>query len=387
MKIGIDIRCLEGQKKTGVEEYTINLLRNILDSDKKNEYVLFFNALKGKTLDLKWLNKYPNVKIKSFRYPNKIFNLLAWYFNWPKIDRLVGGVDIFWMPNINFGAFSKKTKLIITMHDLSFEIMPENFPWKTRLWHFLINPKKLCKKADKIVAVSDSTKKDLEIFYKEDTEKVSVIHSAVSDDFKILDRNDSKMIEVKEKYGLPYHFILYLGTIEPRKNIVGITKAYNQLRRIKNQNLDRYKLVIAGAKGWKENGIIEEMNKSPFQNDILLLGFIDSKDKPYLYNLASLFVYPSFFEGFGFPPLEAMNCGIPVITSNNSSLPEVVGNAGILIDPEKPDELYKAMRETLLNKDFRVKMRQKGLERAKTFSWKSCAEQFLEEVDKVGKQS
>ena len=383
MRIGVDIRCLEGQRKTGVEEYTINLLKNILDLDKKNEYVLFFNALKGRNLDLDWLKKYPNVKIKSFRYQNKFFNLFVWYFGWPKIDELVGGTDVFWMPNINFEAFSKKTKLIITMHDLSFDIMPETFPWKTRFWHFLINPKKLCQKADKIIAVSASTKNDLELFYKINSQKISVIHSAVRNDFKIINRNDPEMLEVKEKYELPYHFILYLGTIEPRKNIISIVKAYNQLRRLKNPELDKYKLIIAGAKGWKENGVTKEIKNSPFRSDIVLLGFVESENKPYLYNLASLFVYPSFFEGFGFPPLEAMKSGVPIITSNNSSLPEIVGEAGIMIDPEKPDELFKAMREILLSKDLRSKMREKGLKRAQNFDWQKTAEEFLEVLKNI----
>ena len=406
MTIGIDIRCLEGQRKTGVEEYTINLLKNILDLDKKNDYVLFFNSLKGRDLDIGWLEKYPNVKIKSFRYPNKIFNVFTWYFNWPKIDRLIGGADIFWMPNINFGAFSENTKLLLTMHDLSFEVMPETFPLKTRLWHFMINPKKLCQRAEKIIAVSASTKNDLELFYEihphtnsnkdyispttnknigvgVNPEKISAIHSAAQDDFKVIDRNDLKMLEVKEKYNLPYNFVLYLGAIEPRKNIISIVKAYNQLRRLKNQELDKYKLVIAGAKGWKENGLEKEIKKSPFQSDIISLGFIEPEDKPHLYNLSSLFVYPSFFEGFGFPPLEAMSSGVPVVTSNNSSLPEIVGDAGIMIDAEKPDELFKAMREVLLSKDLRNNLREKGLKRARNFSWQKSAEEFLELVDKM----
>ena len=383
MRIGIDIRCLEGQKKTGVEEYAINLLKNIFELDRKNEYVLFFNASKGDDLELDWISKYPNVKIKGFRYPNKLFNLFVWYFNWPKIDRLIGGVDIFWMPNINFGAFSKNTKLILTMHDLSFEIMPENFPWKTRLWHFLINPKKLCQRADKIITVSNSTKNDLEIFYKIHPRKIIAIHSAVSGDFGIIDRNNMRLLKIKDEYNLPYNFILYLGTIEPRKNIVGIIKAYNQIRKLENPELDKYRLVIAGAKGWKEKRIKEEIEKSPFRSDIMTLGFVKAEDKPYLYNLASLFVYPSFLEGFGFPPLEAMNSGVPVITSNNSALPEIVGEAGVMIDPEKPDELYKAMREVLLNKDLRNNLREKGLKRAENFDWQKSAEEFLDILCKL----
>jgi glycosyltransferase involved in cell wall biosynthesis len=385
MRIGIDIRCLQEGRKTGVEEYTLNLLRNIFELDNRNDYVLFFNSWKKSKLDLEWTKKYPNVKIKKFNYPNKLLNLCIWYFKLPRMEKLVGEMDIFFMPNINFCSLFKKTKLILTIHDLSFELFPENFSWKSRLWHFLINPQKLCRRADKIISVSESTKNDICTFYKINPKKIEAIHSSISDEFRIIDRNESKMIEVKEKYKLPYNFILYLGTMEPRKNIIGLIKAYNHFRSLKNQELDKYKLVIAGAKGWKENGISKELERSPFREDILNIGFIEPENKPYLYNLASLFVYPSFFEGFGFPPLEAMKCCVPVITSNSSSFPEIVGKAGVLIDPERPDEISKAMQEILLNKDFKNKLKEDGLKKANSFDWKISAEKFLEEIDKIVK--
>lgn len=385
MRIGIDIRCLEEGRKTGVEEYTLKLLENIFKLDKENEYVLFLNSFKGSKINTDWTEKYRNVKIKGFKYPNKLLNLFFWYLDWPKIDKLLGKLDVFFMPNINFGSVSKATKLMLTVHDLSFELLPETFSLKRRLWHFFVNPKRICRKAEKIIAVSESTKNDIGIFYNIPKEKIEVIHSAVSEDFQVISRNDPKMLKVKERYGLPFNFILYLGAMEPRKNIVGIIRAYNQLRRLKNQEFDRYKLVIAGAKGWKEKEILKEIEKSPFRKDILDIGFVDSEDKPYLYNLASLFVYPSLFEGFGFPPLEAMKCGVPVITSNNSSLPEIVGNAGIMIDPERPDEIYKAMKEILLNKDLKNKLQKRGLKKSQNFDWKISAKKFLNEIDKMSK--
>ena len=316
MRIGIDVRCLSEGRRTGVEEYTLNLLRGLFEKDKQNEYVLFFNSFKKTPANFNWIKKYPNVKLKQFHVPNKLLNFSFWYLGWPKIDRLLGGVEIFFMPNIIFGSVSRKTKLLLTMHDLSFERYPETFSWSRRLWHVFINSKKICRRADKIIAVSDSTKDDLVTLYNIPPKKIEVIYSGVAEKFKIISRNDSEMIKVKEKYNLPYKFILYLGTIEPRKNIKTLVVAYQILKKYaqikKWETLEKYKLVIAGHKGWMNKKILEEISKTQKQlknpEDIQMINFVEEADKEYVLNLASLFVYPSIFEGFGFPPLEAMKC-------------------------------------------------------------------------------
>lgn len=377
MKIGIDIRCLAEGRKTGVEEYTLNLLQNIFETDGKNEFILFFNSFKKANVDFSWIKKYPNVSLRIFRFPNKILNFLFWYFNWPKIDRMLGGADVIFMPNIIFGGVSEKTKLIMTTHDLSFERYPETFSLKRKLWHMFVNPKKICEKADRIIAISNSTKSDICLLYGIRPEKIAVVYSGISDDFQIIDRNDSKFLEIKEKYKLPYNFILFFGTIEPRKNIIGLIRAYNQLRNLKNPEFDKYKLVISGSSGWKDKKIFAEIKKSLFAKDIIFAGFVDDADKAYIYNLASLFVYPSFFEGFGFPPLEAMKCGAPVIAANNSSLPEIIDGAGVMIDPDRSSEIFQAMREILSSREMREKMREKGISQSKKFNWRKAAEESL----------
>lgn len=377
-----------------MEEYTLNLLRNLFDHDAKNEYVLFFNSFKNPKINFDWIEKYPNVKIKKFRFPNKLLNFSFWYLGWPKIDKLIGGADIIFSPNIIFGSVSKKAKLVVTIHDLSFERYPETFSRKKRLWHIFINPKKLCRRADKIIAVSNSTKNDLVSIYHIDPEKIAVIYSGISEKFKIISRNDAKMIEVKEKYDLPYKFILYLGTIEPRKNIGAIIRAYESLRKYaKDNNLDnleKYKLIIAGHSGWMEKKIFSEISEiqSRLENpdDIRVINFVKDEDKEYVLNLASLFVYPSFFEGFGFPPLEAMKCGVPVIVSNNSSFPETVGDAGIMIDPDRPEEIYSAMKEFFYSKESRDKLKEKGVKKAVEFSWEKTAEEFLNLINGISKK-
>ena len=387
MRIGIDVRCLAEGRRTGVEEYTLNFLDNLFSLDTRNEYVLFFNSFKNSKTDFSWIEKYPNVFLKRSSFPNKLLNFSLWYLNWPKLDQLVGGTDIFFMPNIGFGSVSKKSRLIVTMHDLSFERYPETFSWKRRLWHMFINPKKICWRADKIIAVSESTRNDIIKIYGIDEKKINVVYSGIAEKFCVLDRNDEGLIKVKEKYGLPYKFILYLGTIEPRKNIVGIVRAYNDLqewaKKNKSEEFLKYKLIIAGSRGWLSEKIFREISKSEHKEDIGVLNFIQEKDKEFILNLSSLFVYPSLFEGFGFPPLEAMACGVPVIASNNSSLPEVVGNGGALIDPDKPDEIFHAMKEILSGSDLRGNIVAKGLAQAGKFSWEKAAEDFLKMINRM----
>jgi len=386
MRIGIDVRCLAKGRRTGVEEYTLNLLKNLFKIDSKNKYILFFNSYKASQACFGWIKDYPNVKIKVFRLPNKLLNFCFWYLGWPKIDKMIGGCDIFFMPNIIFGSASRKTKLIVTIHDLSFERYPETFSWKKRLWHIFINPKKICQRADKIMAISESTKNDLISIYGIHPEKITVIFNGLPEKFKPISHNDGNLIKIKEKYNLPYKFILYLGTIEPRKNIVGIIRAFNMSQKYAKKNnredILKFKLVLAGYSGWLSKKIFQEAEKSEFKEKIIFIDSISDDDKEYLYNLASVFVYPSLFEGFGFPPLEALKCGIPTITSNNSSLPEVAGENAILIDPTKPTEIYEALKEILSSKELQEKLKSKPVPE---FSWRKTAEGFLKLIVKFGK--
>lgn len=377
MRIGIDIRCLAEGKRTGVEEYTLALLQELFLHDRENEYVLFFNAWQRKGPDLAWVAEYPNVALKTFHFPNKLLNLALWYLNFPKLDRLVGGTDIFFLPNLNFAAVSRKTKLVVTAHDLSFELFPETFSWKQRLWHYLVNFRQLVRRADRVIAVSQSTKGDLITEYQVPAEKILVVPSGIDRRFRRMDRNDPDLMRVKEKYHLPYRFILFLGTFEPRKNIGALIRSYQVLQRSGNETLKKYDLVLAGTRGWECDDIFRMYEASPCRERIHLPGFIADEDKVALYNLASVFVYPSFYEGFGFPPLEAMACGTPVIVSHSSALPEVVGAAGLMIDPYQPDELYQALASVLGNQVLMTDLAEKGLKQAESFSWERSARDTL----------
>jgi glycosyltransferase involved in cell wall biosynthesis len=352
MRIGIDIRSLAAGRRTGVEEYTIGLLRELFRIGTEHTYVLFFNAWGKTEPDLSWTEGYPNVSVKRFRIPNKLLNLSLWYFKRPRLDRLLGGVEVFFMPNLNFTAVSRDVKLIVTAHDLSFEFFPEMFSWKQRLWHFAVNFRSLLRRADVIVVVSESTKDDLITCYSLSATNIHVIHSGVDGRFRPMDRNDLSLLSVKAKYGLPYKFILYLGTLEPRKNLIALLQAFEAFHREAASESKKYELVLAGRPGWKYDTFFQAIDRSSAREWIHQIGYVEDGDKPALYNLASVFVYPSFYEGFGLPPLEALASGVPVIASHSASLPEVIGEAGVLIDPYRPDEILQALRGILSDKQY-----------------------------------
>lgn len=382
MVIGIDIRVLSRGTRSGIEEYALNLLSHLLPMDKTIEYKLFYNAYRKVDIDHEWA-KLPNVRIINHSIPNRFFDLSSRFFSAPKVDKLLGGVDVFWSPHIFLAALSNACPAVVTFHDLSFERYGEFYSWQKHYWHFSMNPRLQARKAKKIIAVSESTKQDLVELYEIPAAKIKVIYSGIN---SVSDKGFGSS-QIKEKYHLPEKYILYLGTIEPRKNIIGLIKAFELFKKKYGLLIADYKLVIAGAKGWLYQDVFKAAEKSSFKNDIIFTGFIDNEDKNEVYRLSSLYVYPSFFEGFGFPPLEAMAQGVPVITSNTSSEPEAVATAALVIDPYNIDEMAWAMNELLINKDLRVKMIGRGYEQIKRFSWQRCARETLEVLKEVNKKA
>jgi len=376
MKIGIDIRPLMEKEYSGVSEYTLNLVKAILAQDRENEYKLFYNSgrdISGRMPEF----KNENAEIASTHYPNKIFNyLLQKTLRYPEIDKMLG-VDIFWLPNPSFISLSRKAKKILTIHDLSWLRCPNFFSLRRNLWHYIINIKKLIRESDKIIAVSENTKNDIMDLTGVSGSKVEVIYSGIDEELRVIGKNDQSLKEVKKKYNLADKFILFLGTQEPRKNIVGLIKAYNEFRK-NSAGGKEVELVIAGGKGWKERRTVNEWKKSKYQEDIKFLNYIPRQDKVYLYNLASVFVYPSFYEGFGFPPLEAMACGLPTITAFSSSLPEVAGEVSLLVDPYKTGEIAQAIERVLSDDNLKNDLIERGREKASEFSWQKAVGKYID---------
>jgi len=390
MKIGVDIRVLMDKHYSGVSKYTANLLSALYNQEKllrkeqleSNSYRLFYNSWHHIESRLQiWENDFSEIKHSA--WPNKIFNyVLQKIFTIPKLDKFLDYPDIFWSPHFNFSSFSKnsQTKKVITVHDLSFLRYPEFFSWRKNFWHQALNIKKILLAADGIVAVSENTKDDIMELLNIEAQKIKVIHSGIKlpADFDI---NESQT-DFWQKHNLEScqnrGIILYVGTIEPRKNLVNLIKAYDLWRDSLTDKNSYLPLVLVGSRGWKTKKIFSIWKKSNYQKDIIFLGYVDDLERELLYRKANLFVYPSCYEGFGFPPLEAMARGVPVITSNVSSLPEVVADAALMVNPGSVDEIAQAMQFIFNDNDLRLRLIEKGRKRAMLFSWEETAKKYLE---------
>lgn len=375
MNIGIDVRTLMTPFRTGVGEYTYELLKAVFSVSTEEEFFLLYNGQKSISQYLPdWRNN--RVHYSGTTWPNKLFNANVALFKSPQLTSSLPQttkLDLVFLPNINFTALPPKTKYILTVHDLSFLLFPKFFSLKQRLWHKFVRPEQLIRNATAIITPSDNTRRDAIERLKISSEKVTTVYPGLCSDFSIPTETDRSRI--KKKYQLPNNFILFLGTIEPRKNIVGLIESFIRLKKNGGELVKDTELVIAGAEGWNDSAIKQLIKNTP---QVRSIGFVSEADKSALYSLAKVFVYPSFYEGFGFPVLEAMSVGTPVITSNRSSLPEITNGAASLVDPYAVHEMTEALQLLLTNETARNLYSARGFEQAAKFSWNKTAREFLD---------
>lgn len=386
MRIGIDIRSLSAKKHTGVSEYIYNLLPELFRAGKDDEFILLYNSFR-KPLPkvVRGWEQLPNVEIADYLLPSKFLNLCLWAFRFPLLDKLLKDLDVFFLPNITFSSVSSDTPFVITFHDLSYDIFPRFFDFYRRLWHFLINPREKAQEATKIIAVSRSTAEDLVGLYNIPRKKIYPIPLGLAPIFlNKAEREHNNNVStttsfpflpgnrpIHKRYGLPSGpFILYLGTIEPRKNLPTLIKAFNLFKEKTGSGIS---LVVAGAAGWSYEEVFSEARQSPYKNDIFFPGPINNNDRLTLYKAAKIFVFPSFFEGFGLPPLEAMAVGTPVICSANSSLLEMFGDHALIINPYDTGELAWAIERIITDNALNKSLSEKGATYARNFSWDKTA--------------
>lgn len=367
MTIAIDLRSIQRGTFSGVENYTLSMLEQLIRSDRDNRYVLFYNGLKPvQTEELRFLN----TSVVARRIPNKLLAAGTTFLRQPDFGKLIGEFDILFMPNLNHVVLQQGKKLVVTVHDLSPVVLPEYYDIKRRLWHWSVGFRRTLARADKIIAVSEYTKKELVDVLGLDANKITVVHQGLDHGRYKPNLDQARLRDVRNRYGLPGEFILYVGTLEPRKNVDGLLKAWEAME-------TKVPIVIAGKPGWKYGDIFKMAQKSSKRRLIQFLGFVPEADKPYVIKLARALAFPSIYEGFGLPVLEAMAVGTPVITSSVTSLPEVAGDAALLVNPYNTDELTFALEQLVTDESLRGQLVVKGFKRAQDFTWDKTAAETL----------
>lgn len=373
MKIGIDIRNL-GQKRTGDEIVFFNLTKNLASIDDTNEYVLFLDKRSQEEISniekSLGISGKKNFCIVSLPAKNK-FDWNLWVL--PMYLRK-HPVDVYHTQYITPFFVPSSIKIITHIHDVSFRVYPELIGWKDRLFLSLLIPMSL-RRSDVIVAVSEFTKKEIEKYYVVRPEKIQVVLNALADDF-LVEGNSSEIDKnsVREKYQLPKEYVLYIGTLQPRKNIPSLIQAFSLIQ----DKLPHMKLVIVGNKKGHhyDMRIDEAIQKYGALEKVVFPGFIDQKDLSVVIHMASMFVFPSLYEGFGIPVLEAMSQKIPVIASDIPVLREVGGDACVYVNTADIASFSQSMYNIATGQDVRNTLVKKGFERIHVFSWRKSAEKM-----------
>lgn len=353
MRIAIDTQTILGQK-SGFGFYVKNLVDSLKKVDPENEYVLIA----------------PETE-KDFSTPQR----LIWdQFQFPKIARQKQ-VDILHQPCFSAPMFYR-SKIVVTCHDIISVKFPQNLPLASRLFYSKWMTFSY-KAADAVITDAEHTKNDIIEYLKMKPEKIFVIPLAVSSDFQPV--MGDQVQRTAEKYGIKGKYFIHVGTLEPRKNLEFLVCAFALTVKAGIEE----NLVITGKKGWYFEGLFALVKKMKLEDRVIFSGYGADEDMPALYSGATAMTFPSIYEGFGFPPLEAMACGTPVISSNTSSLPEVVGEAGILLAPENEQMWADKMIEVSRNANLRQRMKADGLNQAKKFSWDETAKKTIEVYKKV----
>jgi glycosyltransferase involved in cell wall biosynthesis len=358
-------------KLTGIGRYTFEVCKRITQLGFNVDFNYFYGYYSKK---LYMMDIPPSGKLAK-----TIKNYLAKYYRIKKTTResllFVSRFshkkfDLYWEPNIVPIKHLRSKYLVTTIHDFSFHHYPECLPKENKEYlqkHFWNN----IQKSDRIITVSNYIKGEIIDLLKYDEARIKVIYHGVDhDNFKPYD--NSLLTEFKKSRNLPAKFILFVGSIEPRKNLKHVLKGYNSLPAAFKKEC---KFVLAGFSGWKNDEVMDIIRRE--HDNIVYLGYLSDLELAYLYNLASVFIYASLYEGFGLPPLEAMACGTPVIVSQSSSLPEVCGDAAYFVDPHSIDSISEGMTKVFSDSELRKSLVQRGLARAQSFTWDQSARSHL----------
>jgi glycosyltransferase involved in cell wall biosynthesis len=370
LHIAIDAHSV-GARLAGNESYAINLIEALAQIDSLNQYTLF--VTRREAVD-RFSGRWPNFSVSQTLPHTPLVRIpltLSAALRRNPVDVL----------HVQFTAPPMSPcPFVVSIHDLSFEHLPQTFKRRSRI-QLRLTVRNSARRAAHILALSESARQDIIETYGILPERVTMIPLAAPAHFAPV--TDAKDLQrVRHTYGIDGDYILSVGSIQPRKNLTRLVRSFASLRR-ERTGVKLPKLVLVGKQGWLYDETLRAIKESGIGNEILLTGYVPEADLPALYSGAICFVYASYFEGFGLPPLEAMKCGTPVIVGNQTSLPEVVGDAGLLVDPFDEAEIMSALAQLIDNPDLRDKLRRKGLKRADKFSWHDTARRTLEVYKQV----
>ncbi|HMR63286.1 MAG TPA: glycosyltransferase family 1 protein [Anaerolineae bacterium] len=375
LHIGLDYTAALKQGG-GIGRYTRGLVTALARIDRQNHYTLL-HPPEAPPTGLNDFKAYPNFSWRRYPLSERVMTI-----GWHRLDLPVpvewfsGPLDLFHSPNFILPP-TRRARTLLTVHDLSFIRHPHGAVESLRRWLMRVVPRSLAR-ADHVLADSYNTKQDLLDLYNVEPARISVVGAGVEPRFRPSD-DPAHLQEVRHKYHLPEKFILSLGTLEPRKNFEGLIRAYSN-----SPVRETHHLVIAGGRGWLYEPIFAAAKASVAAGRIHFIGFVADDDLPALYNLADIFAYPSYYEGFGIPVIEAMACGTPVVCADNSSLPEVAGAAALLVPATDLPALAEALQRRADDQALRQRCVETGLRQARQFDWSTAAQRLLEVYRQLG---
>jgi glycosyltransferase involved in cell wall biosynthesis len=373
LHIAIDAHSV-GTGLAGNESYITNLIEALVEVDEANRYTLYVTRREA-------------VERFSYRWPHVSVRLTLPHTPLVRVPLTLSNelrrrpVDLL---HVQYTAppFTP-CPVVATIHDLSFEHLPQTFKRRSRM-QLRLTVRRTARASARVLVPSEHTRRDIIETYKLDAERVSVTPLAAPAHFAPVE-DEREVRRVRELYKIEGDYVLAVGSIQPRKNLARLIAAYSDLRRARpHANLP--KLVLVGKKAWLYDETLRAIEEYGLDDLTVLTGYVAEADLPALYTGALCFVYPSYFEGFGLPPLEAMQCGAPVIAGNQTSLPEVVHDAGLLVDPFDKNAITSALSRMIDDSDLRALLRVKGIERARRFSWRETARLTLKAYERVARK-
>jgi len=372
MLIGIDASRATSSQPTGTERYSLKLIRHLLAIDTPHRYRLYFNQ--RPPLDL--FPPSDDLETRNMPWPRLWTHArLSW-------EMAAHPPDVLFVPAHVLPILHPR-RSVVTVHDLGYLYFPGAHRRLDRIYLDL-STRFNAQFAAHVLADSQATRRDLIACYGTPEDRISVVYPGRDEAFSPVTSRD-QLAEARARYRLPMHYILCLGTLQPRKNLARLFEAFALLaRRNLGSELVGLKLVVVGKQGWLYQGFMRQIERLGLQEDVIFTGYVPRADLPAILSGASVFVFPSLYEGFGFPVVEAMVCGTPVVCSNTASIPEVAGNAALLVDPTDVEAMAQAISCILCDEELRATLRERGFAQARKFSWQRCARETLCILECVG---